>query len=110
MYALTWPKTHTIVGKTVSMIKPLPSEEHAKLREELDKIRDRVSSLKTYDPARMDLLKFYRNILEVWNKLDNEMINCRRRNCESATYTELATTIRERLKVMDKEIFWRGLH
>lgn len=92
------------------MNKPLPSEEHTKLRGELDKIRDRVSGLKTYDPSRMDLLKVYKHILEVWNKLDNEMINCRRRNCETATYTKLAGQIRERIKIMDKEIFWRGLH
>jgi phosphoglycerate-specific signal transduction histidine kinase len=92
------------------MTKPLPSEQHAKLRGELDKIRDRINALKTYDPSRMDLLKVHKNILEVWNKLDNEMINCRRRNCETATYTELAETIKKRLAIMDKEIFWRGLH
>lgn len=92
------------------MIKPLPSAEHAKLREELNNIRYRVIGLKTYDSSRMDLLKFYKNILKVWQKLDNEMINCRKRNCETATYTELAETIRERLKIMDREVFWRGLH
>lgn len=101
---------HTTVGKIASMIKPLPSDKHSKLRGELDKIRDRINALKTYDRSRMDLLKVYKNILEVWNKLDNEMIVCRRRNCETANYTEIAEDIEKRLKLMDKEIFWRGLH
>jgi hypothetical protein len=92
------------------MNKPLPSEEHTKLRGELDKIRDRIYALKTHDRSRMDLLKVYKNILEVWNKLDNEMIVCRRRNCETANYTDLALDISKRLKLIDKEIFWRGLH
>ncbi len=92
------------------MINPLPSEKHSKLREELDKIRDRIYALKAHDRSRMDLLKVYKHILEVWNKLDNEMIVCRRRNCETANYTEIASDIDKRLKIMDKEIFWRGLH
>jgi phosphoglycerate-specific signal transduction histidine kinase len=92
------------------MTKPLPSEKHTKLREELDKIRDRINALKLHDPSRMDLIKVHKNILEVWNKLDNEMIICRRRNCETFTYTELSETISKRLAIMDKEIFWRGLH
>lgn len=92
------------------MTNPLPSDKHAKLREDLDKVRDRVSRLKLSDPSRMDLIKVHKNILEVWNKLDNEMIVCRRRNCETANYTELAEIIQARIKIMDKELFWRGLH
>lgn len=92
------------------MTKPLPSEAHAKLREDVDRIRSRINKLSHHDPSRMDLIKMHRNILEVWTKLDNEMINCRKRNCETANYTELSTVIRDRIKIMDKELFWRGLH
>lgn len=96
-------------GKTVNE-SGAPQLQHQQLRAELDNVRLQVQRLPQSDLARRDLMAMSNTIESIWQKLDNEMIACRRRQRATANYLEMVGQIKERLAIMKREVFWRKLH
>jgi hypothetical protein len=60
--------------------------------------------------VRRDLIALHTNIRAIWAKMDNEMIECRRRGRPTANYKTLSDEITLYLKLMEREVFWQKLH
>ena len=83
---------------------------HDTINHKLTTLWNKIQSLKgDYETSR-DLKLLHNNVRAIWNKMDNEMIECRKRNRATATYVELAESLEVYLKMMDREVFWQQLH
>jgi len=60
--------------------------------------------------AKLDLLAVHKNARDLWAKMDNEMIECRKRGRLTARYQQLKLEIDIIFKIIDKELFWVKLH
>lgn len=60
--------------------------------------------------AKLDLMVVHKNARDIWAKMDNEMIECRRRGRLTARYEQLKREIEVIFKIIDKELFWVKLH
>jgi hypothetical protein len=87
-----------------------PQPYHDIINRKLTSIWKKIQSLKGDYEAQRDLKSLHMNLRAIWNKMDNEMIECRRRGRVTSTYIELAISIETYLKVMDREVFWQQLH
>jgi hypothetical protein len=58
---------------------------------------------------KIDMLKIYKNINDMWAKLDNEMIACRTWHKRTPAYETLAKEISTRLDYLDKHLMWAKL-
>lgn len=90
------------------MTAPFQVDSHSQLRERIARTYASVNTVENVI-AKIDLLKLHKNILNLWAKLDNEMIACRTWRRLSPAYLDLAKDIESRLTYMDKHIMWSRL-
>jgi hypothetical protein len=83
---------------------------HDQLRAQLTSLWTRIQGLDQNYSVRRDLIALHTNIRVIWAKLDNEMIECRKRSRATANYRATAKEIETCIKIMEKEIFWQKLH
>lgn len=83
--------------------------QHVLTGVELTKAKGKIVGTKNYIVKR-DLELLIKSANDVWNKMDNEMIECRRRGRFTARYSELKIRLLDLLKIVDKEVFWQQLH
>jgi len=69
-------------------------ERHQNHRDELDLCLTALQGTNNM-VAKSTLWKFYNNLRITWVELDNEMVNCRRRNKVTHKYTELEAEFAE---------------
>ena len=60
--------------------------------------------------VKRDLEVLIRSAEDIWSKMDNEMIQCRRRVRLTSAYTEFDAQFQKIMKIVEKEIFWQQLH
>ena len=58
---------------------------------------------------REDLRRMWRHVRDLWNQLDQELVNCRRLNKTTALYSELEIGLRESLENLEGYITWGHL-
>ena len=64
-----------------------------------NKMQECVDMVDTLDmSARLDISRFLTNIRKCWVDMDNEMVECRRRQRVTHKYTELQTEFDGRIK------------
>ena len=95
---------------TSAIANSAPHLYHDQTRGRLAALWRKIQALDPSITARRDLITIHTNIRKIWAKMDNEMIECRRRDKTTATYSELANHIETYLKMMEREIFWQQLH
>jgi hypothetical protein len=59
--------------------------------------------------ARIELLRFLTNVRRCWADMDNEMVECRRRQRVTHKYTELQTEFDDRVKHFEQWIIMAKL-
>ena len=69
-----------------------------------------INSLTCEHSIKIDLLTMHQNARKVWARMDNEMIQCRRRGKFTSGYQSLNTEIQTIFKLIDREVFWLKLH
>ena len=83
---------------------------HGQLRAQMADIWTKIQGLNGNYAVRRDLVSLHSNLRLIWAKMDNEMIECRKRNRATSNYTELSRELAKYLKIMDREVFWQQLH
>ena len=83
---------------------------HDQIKAQLVSIWSRIQDLQKNYEVRRDLIALHSNIRVLWAKLDNEMIECRKRGRTTANYTTMSDEIAVYLKLMEREVFWQKLH
>lgn len=83
---------------------------HNVTKAELVKFNTEINALIGGIDAKLDLLAVHKNARDLWAKMDNEMIECRRRGRLTARYQQLKLEIDIIFKIIDKELFWVKLH
>lgn len=98
-------------GRTVTTLTITDAQlHHDRTRAQLASIWSRIQGLEQNYEVRRDLTTLHTNIRSIWAKMDNEMIECRRRGRATANYTTMADEIAVYLKLMEREVFWQKLH
>lgn len=81
--------------------------KHYEYRAKLDSLQNQIRA--TSPQARVDLLKMWRSCDNLFQALDSELVNCRRRNRLSAKYTTLQEQLDNIILSLEKRIMWAGL-
>lgn len=90
-----------IVGMTLT---------HGRIKATLTMLIDEINNIKVDYTVKIDLLVVHQNARKVWSKMDNEMIECRKRGRFTANYQTLFDEIQSMIKIIEKEVFWQKLH
>ena len=83
--------------------------QHILIGTQLTKAKGKVMRVENYQVKR-DLEVLIRSAEDIWSKMDNEMIQCRRRVRLTSAYTEFDAQFQKIMKIVEKEIFWQQLH
>lgn len=86
------------------------SEPHNTIKAQLVRYNQEINALIATIDAKLDLLAIHKNARDIWARMDNEMIECRKRGKFTARYDSLKHEIEVIFKIIDKELFWVKLH
>ena len=85
--------------------------EHTALRLRIDNLLGKIAEAfpnNKYKSAmvRMDLAKLWRGLNIQFGLLDQEAVECRRRQKATAKYQELRADVEARIQLIDKRVTW----
>jgi hypothetical protein len=85
--------------------------EHTQLRLRIDNLRGKIVEAFPYDDykgsqARMDLTKIWSGLNSQFKLLDQEAVECRRRNKATPKYTGLRASVESLIYMIDKRVTW----
>ena len=88
--------------------------EHTQLRLRIDNLLGKIVEVFPNTPhksaqIRMDLAKMWRGLVKQFGLLDQEAVECRKRQKATAKYIELRANIEETIKIIDKRITWGAM-
>lgn len=83
---------------------------HEHIHTRMAKILHDIRSSSCHHSVRLDLLSLNVNACGIRIKMDNEMVECRRRGRLTARYESLNSEITELFKILEREIFWQQFH
>ncbi len=82
-------------------------ESDSTLKQRLDAIFFQIVELRV--DMREDMRRLWRPARALWDKLDQELVECRRNNKPTSKYTEIETDLRTRLDLMEQYITFATL-
>lgn len=85
--------------------------EHTALRLRIDNLVGKIKEAFPNNPRksaqiRMDLAKLWRGLNTQFGLLDQEAVECRRRQKATAKYLELRADIETRIHIINKRVTW----
>ena len=88
--------------------------EHTALRLRIDNLLSKIvetfpTSTHKSAQIRMDLAKMWRGLVKQFNLLDQEAVECRRRQKATAKYLELRADIDDIIHIIDKRVTWGAM-
>lgn len=100
----------TVTHQKTDIIQRSMTLTHGRTKTQLNNILEQINSLKGDHIIKIDLLVVHQNARKVWARMDNEMIECRKRSRFTANYQTMYEEIQVMLKLIEKEVFWQKLH
>jgi len=82
-------------------------ESNSTLKHRLDTIFFQIIEIPPN--MREDMRRLWRPARALWDKLDQELVECRRNNKPTSKYTEIETDLRTRLDLMEQYITFATL-
>ena len=88
--------------------------EHTELRLRIDNLLSKIVETfpnNTHKSAqvRLDLAKMWRGLVKQFGLLDQEAVECRRRQKATAKYLELRAAVEEMIHIIDKRVTWGAM-
>ena len=85
--------------------------EHTQLRLQIDNLLGKIQEAFPHNnqkngTIRLDLAHMWRNLNNQFKLLDQEAVECRRRNKPTSQYTELRASVDELIHIIDKRVTW----
>ena len=77
-------------------------ESHYTHRKTLDTLRSQINTLPPL--SKLDCLKMYRNTEKLFQDMDRELVNCRRRQRLTANYLELEQSMLKSQATLEKRL------
>ena len=84
------------------------SDEHGLIKSRMVRVWADINKTENL-VYKLDMLKIFKNISDMWAKLDNEMIACRTWHKRTPAYDTLAKEIATRLDYLEKHLMWAKL-